>query len=115
MNILYTIAWVLGRVLLWLYRVETRGAGELPQNGVLLCPNHASDIDPVLIALCLPRRYCLHFMAKAELFEKPFVSWLLRTLGAIVPLGGVLLIAGWAFLAVGGLRIGVASATADRH
>ena len=82
MNILYTIAWVLGRVLLWLYRVETRGAGELPQNGVLLCPNHASDIDPVLIALCLPRRYCLHFMAKAELFEKPFVSWLLRTLGA---------------------------------
>ena len=74
MNILYTIAWVLGRVLLWLYRVETRGAGELPQNGVLLCPNHASDIDPVLIALCLPRRYCLHFMAKAELFEKPFVS-----------------------------------------
>lgn len=82
MRILYTIAWVLGRVLLWLYRVEIRGAKELPKNGVLLCPNHATDLDPVLIALCLPIDYHMHFMAKAELFENPLIGWLLRTLGA---------------------------------
>ena len=82
MRILYTIAWVLGRVLLWLYRVEIRGVKELPKNGVLLCPNHATDLDPVLIALCLPIDYHMHFMAKAELFENPLIGWLLRTLGA---------------------------------
>ena len=82
MRILYTIAWVLGRVLLWLYRVEIRGVKELPKNGVLLCPNHATDLDPVLIALCLPIDYHMHFMAKAELFENPLLGWLLRTLGA---------------------------------
>ena len=82
MRILYTIAWVLGRVLLWLYRVEIRGAKELPKNGVLLCPNHATDLDPVLIALCLPIDYHMHFMANAELFENPLIGWLLRTLGA---------------------------------
>ena len=82
MRILYTIAWVLGRVLLWLYRVEIRGAKELPKNGVLLCPNHATDLDPVLIALCLPIDYHMHFMAKAELFENPLLGWLLRMLGA---------------------------------
>ncbi len=82
MRILYTIAWVLGRVLLWLYRVEIRGVKELPKNGVLLCPNHATDLDPVLIALCLPIDYHMHFMAKVELFENPLIGWLLRTLGA---------------------------------
>ncbi len=82
MRILYTIAWVLGRVLLWLYRVEVRGVEELPKNSVLLGPNHASDIDPVLIALCLPLNYHMHFMAKAELFENPVTGRLLRALGA---------------------------------
>ena len=82
MRILYTIAWVLGRALLWLYRVEVRGVKELPQNSVLLCPNHATDLDPVLIALCLPLHYRMHFMAKAELFENPVTGWLLRSLGA---------------------------------
>lgn len=39
----------------------------------------------------------------------------LRRLGAIVPIGGGLLIAGWAILAVGGLRIGATSPPPDRH
>ena len=82
MRILYVIAWVLGRVLLWLYRVEIRGVKALPKGGVLLCPNHATDLDPVLIALCLPLDYHMHFMAKAELFENPVLGWLLRSLGA---------------------------------
>ena len=82
MRILYTIAWVLGRVMLWLYRVEIKGVKELPKNGVLLCPNHSTDLDPVLIALCLPINYHMHFMGKAELFENPALGWLLRSLGA---------------------------------
>ena len=49
---------------------------------MLLCPNHSTDLDPVLIGLCLPLDYHLHFMAKAELFDNRALAWLIRTLGA---------------------------------
>ena len=49
---------------------------------ILLCPNHSTDLDPVLIGLCLPLDYHLHFMAKAELFDNRALAWLIRTLGA---------------------------------
>ena len=52
--------------ILWIYRMDVKGPRNLPRNGVLLCPNHASDLDPVLIGICLPLDYHLHFMAKAE-------------------------------------------------
>ena len=39
----------------------------------------------------------------------------IRTLGAIVPIGGILLIAGWGLLALGGMRIGAASSTPGGH
>ena len=80
--IFFTLVWCIGKILLLLYRVDVQGLENLPKNSVLLCPNHASNIDPVLIRLCLPLNYHLHFMAKAELFEKPALAWLIRTLGA---------------------------------
>ena len=80
--IFFAIIWLIGKILLLLYRVDVKGLEHLPKSGALLCPNHASNIDPVLIGLCLPLDYHLHFMAKAELFEKPALAWLIRTLGA---------------------------------
>ena len=49
---------------------------------MLLCPNHASDLDPVLIGVCLPINYRLHFMAKEELFQNRLFGRILRALGA---------------------------------
>lgn len=56
------------------------GRHRVPKSGaVLFAPNHMSNLDPPLVGGCSPRR--LRPMAKAELFEKPFLNWLLRSLG----------------------------------
>ena len=78
----FGIIWVLAQILRLLYRIEVKGLENLPRNGVLLCPNHASDLDPVLIGICLPINYRLHFMAKEELFQNRLFGRILRALGA---------------------------------
>ena len=82
MRVLFCFIWVIGQLLRLLFRVEVKGRENLPKHGVLLCPNHASDIDPVLIGLCLPIDYHLHFMAKVELFQNRLLGRFLRALGA---------------------------------
>ena len=47
----------------------------------MLCANHVSAVDPLMVAAALPRRACPRFMGKAELFEKPFAAWFLRKAG----------------------------------
>ena len=72
------IYYVVGLVADILHPVSVEGMERLPQNGVLLCPNHASNWDPILVALKLPKNYRLHIMAKEELFKNPLMGWLLR-------------------------------------
>ena len=81
-HVFFGIIWVLAQILRLLYRIEVKGLENLPRNGVLLCPNHASDLDPVLIGICLPINYRLHFMAKEELFQNRLFGRILRALGA---------------------------------
>jgi 1-acyl-sn-glycerol-3-phosphate acyltransferase len=64
------------------YPYEVSGVETLPQERTLLCPNHASNLDPIYIAVALPNNYLLHFMAKEELFRNSALGWLLRKLGA---------------------------------
>lgn len=64
------------------YPYQVEGVESLPQERVLLCPNHASNLDPIYVAVALPNNYRLHFMGKEELFRKPAIDWLLRKLGA---------------------------------
>ncbi len=81
-RIFFGIVWGFMQILRLLYRVEVKGLEHLPRHGALLCPNHASDLDPVLIGVCLPINYRLHFMAKEELFRKRLYGSVLRALGA---------------------------------
>ena len=76
------IYYVVGFVARVLHPTSVEGMEKLPKSGVLLCPNHASNWDPILIALRLPINYRLHIMAKAELFRNPLLGWLLRKVGA---------------------------------
>lgn len=76
------IYYLVGFVADILHPVTVEGMDTLPSGGVLLCPNHASDWDPVLVALKLPVNYRLHIMAKEELFRNPVLSWILRRVGA---------------------------------
>ncbi len=57
------------------------GVENIPTGGALLCANHASAWDPILIALALPNDSALAFMAKEELFRNGILRWLLKKLG----------------------------------
>ena len=64
------------------YPYEVEGLETLPQERVLLCPNHASNLDPIYVAVALPTNYRCHFMGKEELFRNPILNWVFRKLGA---------------------------------
>lgn len=57
------------------------GTDSVPEGGALLCANHASAWDPILIALALPNDSRMSFMAKEELFRNGALRWLLTKLG----------------------------------
>ena len=83
MNRFYRAVHMILRPLLYLlFPLSARGSEHIPDGGAVLCSNHASAWDPVLLAVKIPRTVPLRFMAKAELFENPVLGWLLRKLGA---------------------------------
>ncbi|GIQ61731.1 lysophospholipid acyltransferase family protein [Paenibacillus cisolokensis] len=87
---LYRVSRLLLRALYGaLFRLEARGLENIPAHGpVILASNHISNFDPPTIGIWVPRK--VSFMAKAELFEIPFVGGLLKKLGAFpVKRGGV--------------------------
>ncbi len=58
----------MGSNIFWKFRVF--GLENIPKTGgVLLVSNHQSYLDPVLIAMVLPRE--MHFMARRTLFRNP--------------------------------------------
>lgn len=64
-----------------LYGMKIEGKENIPQKGpIIVCSNHRTNSDPVILGATLP--YELKFMAKAELFKIPFLSGLIRLLGA---------------------------------
>ena len=59
-----------------IFRWRVEGVENIPQTGgVLLVANHASYLDPPLLGSAASRP--VHFMAKAELFKFPVLSWAL--------------------------------------
>lgn len=64
-----------------LYRVENIDMDKIPGKGkLIICSNHISYIDPVIIAAFMPRY--IYFMAKEELYNNKFLSALLTFLNA---------------------------------
>ena len=57
------------------------GLENLPEGGALLCANHASGWDPILIGIALPKHSRMTVMAKDSLFRIPVLGFLLRKLG----------------------------------
>ena len=65
-----------------LFSVRVGGREHLPQAGPLLvCCNHQSHFDPVLVGLALDRR--LNFLARETLFAFAPFRWLIQSLDAI--------------------------------
>ena len=76
------IYYLVGFVTNILHPASIEGLENLPPHGALLCPNHSSNWDPVILVLKLPINYRVHIMAKEELFENPLLAWILRKVGA---------------------------------
>ena len=73
---------LLARFVLRLFRVRVHFAEREPADtNYLLCCNHISAVDPILLAAAA---HCQqpHFMAKKELFKIPLLAGLIRMLGA---------------------------------
>ncbi len=63
-----------------LFRIEVKGEENIPQNGALLvCPNHISNWDPIILAAVSDRQ--IRFMAKASIFKIPLLNVLIKALG----------------------------------
>ena len=76
--IIYSIAAPIIRLL---FPHRTVGLENLPEGGALLCANHVSGWDPIIIGIALPRTSRLTVMAKDSLFRIPVLGFLLRKLG----------------------------------
>lgn len=83
MNRFFMFVWtILGPIIRFVHPLDVRGRENLPKNKVLLCANHSSNWDPVLIAISLPIDYHLWAMAKESLFHVPVLNWIIKKLGA---------------------------------
>ena len=66
------------------FRVEFIGREHVPADGsILVCSNHQSNWDPVLLASAIPKRRPLRFFAKKELFSVPVLKHILTRAGQI--------------------------------
>jgi acyl-[acyl-carrier-protein]-phospholipid O-acyltransferase/long-chain-fatty-acid--[acyl-carrier-protein] ligase len=64
------------------YRIEMRGAENLPRRGpALLVCNHTSFVDPFLIGACTQR--FIRFLMYRRFYETPGIHWLAKLMGAI--------------------------------
>jgi glycerol-3-phosphate dehydrogenase (NAD(P)+) len=63
------------------FRMQRIGREHIPAHGpVIIAANHRSFLDPFVIA-CMARRP-MYYVAKKELFAKPWQGWILNALGA---------------------------------
>ena len=79
-NKFYEFIWsILRPIFSLLHPLRVEGLENVPQEGpVLLCPNHSSAIDPILLVIALGRRYPIRIMAKQELRRVPFIGWVME-------------------------------------
>lgn len=69
-------------LVLFLFPVEVKGRENLPQGPVVLCANHSSAWDPVLLLCALHDDVPMRIMAKQQLFRIPLVGSFIRYMGA---------------------------------
>jgi 1-acyl-sn-glycerol-3-phosphate acyltransferase len=61
----------------WLFGLRVAGRENWPASGgALVCSNHQSHLDPLLVGLTCPRR--MHFLARETLFRVPVLTQVLR-------------------------------------
>lgn len=81
-NWVFKFFWiVLGPIFRIIHPFSVEGLENLPEHGAMLCPNHASMWDPLIIGITTPIDYGIRAMAKEDLFKIPVVGWVVDKLG----------------------------------
>lgn len=76
------VYWLVYIVLYPIYRFHFYGREHIPEGACLICGNHTSMLDPILLVLALGPAGNYSAMSKAELFQNPLLAALLRWLNA---------------------------------
>lgn len=72
---------IVGILFRLLYRLEVHGKDNVLEEGrLILCSNHISNLDPIILSIVFPRQVC--WMAKKQLFKNKVLSCFLTKLGA---------------------------------
>lgn len=80
-KVVYAILWVLAKVF---FPWRSKGNEKIPESGgVVVCANHTSFLDPILLLLAATGKRQFHIMAKAELFKIPVLGAILKGMGII--------------------------------
>jgi 1-acyl-sn-glycerol-3-phosphate acyltransferase len=64
------------------YRYDVVGRENIPDGPAVLCANHSSNFDPIMISLAAGIDRHIHYMAKKELFRVPIVSSVIKAIGS---------------------------------
>lgn len=82
-NKFYEVMWALVRPIVLLFHpISVKGLENLTDEPVLLCANHSSLWDPILMVAALPQNERIRIMAKEQLFRIPVVAGFIRKMGA---------------------------------
>lgn len=79
--LLYSIVAAIAKVIFTVaIPMKVKGKENIPEGKFVLCSNHLTWADPVLLGITNKRQVC--FMGKAELFKNKIIAAFLRGLGA---------------------------------
>jgi 1-acyl-sn-glycerol-3-phosphate acyltransferase len=84
-SVLYVIARaILQPIFLIWFRLSRTGREHFKgiEGGLIVAANHRSFLDPFVIGVTLPWRRPMQYVAKVELFERPWQGWILSRFGA---------------------------------
>lgn len=65
-----------------LYPLVYTGRENIPEGPAMVCANHSSNADPILISYAVGLKNMMHFMAKIELFRIPLLGRILTAMGS---------------------------------
>jgi len=67
----------------FLYKIEVFGRENIPDGPSVICANHSSWLDPLMLFHACGKEHIIHIMAKVVIFKVPVLKSILWKIGAI--------------------------------
>lgn len=74
--------YILYPIIMLRYRLRCVGWEKIPDGAAVVCANHSSLADPLIMAIAFRRKHYLHFMAKRELAKIPGFRFIFEKAGS---------------------------------